>query len=138
MKRYWLIVASKDHVLKGVEAGFCQANHGKKAPMQKLQKGDEVLFYAGKEKLGEATPCQQFVAWGTVVDEAPFQVRISENFEPYRRQVDFHPVKPAPIRPLLQDLQFIPNPKRWGYPLRQGFLEITEEDFDMIRQALQE
>lgn len=121
----------------GVKGGFCQANHGKKAPMQRLQTGDEVLFYAGKEKLGENTPCQQFVAWGTVVDEAPYQVEISDTFQPYRRNLDFHEVRPAPIRPLITQLEFIPNPKRWGYPLRQGFLEITENDFNLIRQELE-
>lgn len=32
-KKYFVIVASKDHVMRGKREGFCQACHGKKAPL---------------------------------------------------------------------------------------------------------
>ena len=34
--------------------------------------------------------------------------------------------------PLVSDLQFIRNKKAWGYVMRFGLIEITEEDFDLI------
>ena len=40
MTRYWLGVASKDHVQIGVEGGFCQLCHGKKTPLTRMQRGD--------------------------------------------------------------------------------------------------
>jgi hypothetical protein len=36
--QYWIAVVSKDHVLKGVEGGFAQAGHGKRAPLAKMKK----------------------------------------------------------------------------------------------------
>jgi hypothetical protein len=33
-KRYWLGVASKNHVMIGVSQGFAQVNHGRRAPLR--------------------------------------------------------------------------------------------------------
>jgi hypothetical protein len=38
--RYWMIVASKDHVEVGVKQGFAQACHGKVSPLKRMQPGD--------------------------------------------------------------------------------------------------
>ena len=38
--RYWIGVASRDHVMKGVAGGFCQLGHGKSAPVKRLAPGD--------------------------------------------------------------------------------------------------
>jgi hypothetical protein len=35
--RYWIGAASRDHVMKGKAAGFCQLGHGKAAPVKRLQ-----------------------------------------------------------------------------------------------------
>ncbi|MDQ7862723.1 hypothetical protein RCO48_21920 [Peribacillus frigoritolerans] len=34
-KRYWIGVASRDHVMKGIDGGFAQLCHGKEAPLKK-------------------------------------------------------------------------------------------------------
>lgn len=31
----WIIVASKDHLQRGIEGRFIQANHGKAAPLKR-------------------------------------------------------------------------------------------------------
>ncbi len=36
--KHYLIVASKDHVARGVEGGFAQAGHGKKSSLAKLRR----------------------------------------------------------------------------------------------------
>ena|SRR5664279_630830 len=38
-RRYWIGVASRDHVMKGVVGGFCQLGHGKAAPVKRLSPG---------------------------------------------------------------------------------------------------
>ena len=38
--KYWIIVASKDHLQRGLNGGFIQANHGKAAPLKRMQPGD--------------------------------------------------------------------------------------------------
>jgi len=37
--RYWIGVASKNHVALGVAGGFCQIAHGKAAPLKLWQSG---------------------------------------------------------------------------------------------------
>jgi hypothetical protein len=39
-KQFWIGVVSRAHVQIAVNGGFVQLNHGKKAPLQKLQATD--------------------------------------------------------------------------------------------------
>ena len=61
-KRYWIGVASREHVLIGRESGFAQFCHGKEAPAKRPRQGDWVIYYSGKEKFEETAPCQKFTA----------------------------------------------------------------------------
>ena len=65
-QKYWIIVASKDHARRGVEGGFCMANHGKKAPLLRLQPGDGLLIYSPKITFAGKEACQAFTAVGRV------------------------------------------------------------------------
>ena len=46
--KYWIIVASKDHVMRGVTLGFAQAGHGKRSGLARMHKGDMVVYYSPK------------------------------------------------------------------------------------------
>ncbi|MEJ7678022.1 MAG: EVE domain-containing protein [Segetibacter sp.] len=104
MTKYFLICASKDHVLKGVEGGFAQAGHGRKDFISKPSKGDWVVFYSSKDKFENGKPLQKFTAIGQVIDDEPYQPANKENFKPYRRNVLFKNSHEADIRPLLEHL----------------------------------
>jgi hypothetical protein len=43
----------------------------------------------------------------------------------------------AQMKPLIPSLSFIKDPARWGYPFRTGQLEVSVEDFAVIRAAMQ-
>ncbi len=45
-RRYWVLVASRDHARRGLEGGFVMANHGKRAPLARMALGDAVLVYS--------------------------------------------------------------------------------------------
>ncbi|WP_244215264.1 EVE domain-containing protein [Pedobacter miscanthi] len=62
--KYWIIVASKDHVKNGIAEGFAQACHGKASPLKRMHKGDFIIYYSGKQTMGQPQPCQQFTAIG--------------------------------------------------------------------------
>lgn len=132
----WLIVASKDHVAKGVEGGFCQANHGKAANLKRMKKGDGVVFYSSKEKFGDKTPYQKFTAIGKIKDEELYQGVMSAGFEAFRRNVEFFQSTEADIRPLIERLSFIEDKKRWGFRFRFGFFEISKADFEIIAEEM--
>ncbi len=133
--RYWVNTVSKDHVLVGQEGGFVQAGHGKAAPLARLQKGDSMVFYSPKEVYGEAKPCQRFTAMAEIGGES-YQVTMSESFKPFRRPARYFDVTEAPIQPLLDLLNFIPDRAHWGLPFGRGLFEINREDFGRIAEAM--
>lgn len=109
--KYFIIVASHDHVKIGEKEGFAQANHGKKNQLAQMDKGDWVIYYSSKETLN-GKPYQKFTAIGTVVDNKPYQGYMSSEFQPWRRAIDYKPCQEAEVKPLLDDLHFIQNKKK--------------------------
>lgn len=136
-QRYWIVVASREHVQRGIEAGICQACHGKAAPLKRMRVGDGVIYYSSKEFFGEAEPCQKFTAIGRVRDCDVYSFDMGGGFVPFRRNVDFVPAVDAPIRPLINALTFITDKQRWGGVFRFGMLEIPVHDFQTIATAMQ-
>ncbi|MGA8553184.1 MAG: EVE domain-containing protein [Candidatus Acidiferrales bacterium] len=80
MRTFWIGVASREHVLRAVEGGFCQLSHGKEAPVRLLHQGDVIIFYSPCEPMGDAAPLQAFMALGEVTDDAAFPVKQTEGF----------------------------------------------------------
>jgi tyrosyl-tRNA synthetase len=134
--KYWVIVASKDHVKNGLAEGIAQACHGKASPLKRMRKNDFILYYSGKQTLHNPQLCQQFTAIGKVADDEIHQLHVSEGFCPSRRNIEFMPSKDVYILPLIDELNFIQNKKSWGYPFRFGFFEIQQQDFDLISSKM--
>jgi EVE domain len=132
----WVNTVSRDHVERGVAGGFTQANHGKPHMLHKMARGDWIVFYSPKTAYQGGTPLQAFTAIGRVADDEPYQVQMSADFHPWRRNVDFLECTQAPIRPLLEQLDFIEDPSRWGYKFRFGVFAIDDHDLDVIRAAM--
>jgi hypothetical protein len=134
--KYWIIVASKDHIARGVADGFMQANHGKQASLKRIHADDWVLFYSPKQTMNSTEPCKAFTAIGQAVGEDIYQHKMSEDFIPWRRDIKFYESTETPIVPLINELDFIINKKSWGYAFRFGFLKIGEQDFERIRSGM--
>ncbi|HEV8083592.1 MAG TPA: EVE domain-containing protein [Chitinophagaceae bacterium] len=135
-KKYFLICASKDHVLKGVEGGFAQAGHGRKDLMSKPSKGDRIVYYSSKDKFENGKSLQTFTDIGEIIDSELYQPNTISKLKPYRRDVKYDKSVDAEIRPLIEKLSFIKNKKRWGFYLISGFREISKGDFEIIQQAM--
>ena len=138
MKKYWLAVASKDHVENGVKEGFCQVCHGKEGPLKKMKKGDWLIYYSGKKTFGSNQLYQKFTAIGKVIDDSTYNFEMSKSFNPFRRNIQFLKANDLPIRPLIQDLSFIKNKEKWGSVFRFGFLEIDYNSFKIIFEGMRE
>lgn len=130
--RYWMGVASKDHVARGVQGGFCQLCHGKAQPLKRMEQGDWIIYYSPKEYFGGDQGCQQFTAIGRVTGESVYQYEMAPGFIPSRRDIQFLPAQAVDIRPMIHQLQFIQNKARWGYAFRFGHFEISQADFELI------
>lgn len=134
--RCWINTVSKAHVLRGREGGFTQADHGQDSRLRKLQKGDFLAFYSPRTDFRGGEPLQAFTAIGQIADEEPYQAEMTPDFHPWRRRMDFFESREAAIRPLLDNLSFIPDAKSWGMIFRRGLFEVPREDFERIAAAM--
>ena len=132
----WINTVSRDHVQRGVRGRFTQANHGKPHMLKKMAKGDWIVFYSPKTGYPDGEPLQAFTAIGRVADDEAYQVEVSPDFQPWRRNVDFLECAETPIRPLIDKLHFIEDPARWGSKFRFGVFKISDHDLDVIRSAM--
>jgi len=123
-------------VLRGVKDGAAMLNHGRLAPLKKTKAGDFLIYYAPKIELGKDGPYQKFVAIGRIKTGEPYQVKLSEDFEPYRLDVEYLKAEEAEIKPLIEELDFIKNKRSWGYAFRFGQIEISKADFELIAKAM--
>ena len=137
MTRYWIGVASKEHVQRGVLEGFAQVCHGKAGPLNQMKGGDWIIYYSPTFKFGEKEPCQSFTAIGELSSGDPYPFAMSEDFIPWRRDVRFIKSQKTPIQPILDKLSFIKDKQKWGFPFRRGCFEISKIDFQVIAKAME-
>lgn len=135
MTAYWLGVASREHVRKAVEGGFCQLNHGREAPLKRLRPGDRIVYYSPREGMRAGAAVQSFTAVGEVMEGEPYSVDGPEGGSFYRRAVRYETSEDIPIQPLLPQLSFSRGGGSWGQALRRGTLQITAEDYAVIVRA---
>lgn len=101
-----------------------------------MARGDWIIFYSPRTTHPDGSPLQAFTAIGQVVDDEPYEADVSGDRHPWRRNVDFLDCVETPIRPLIDDLDFVENKQRWGYKFRFGVFRIDDHDFEIIRTAM--
>lgn len=136
MNNFWIGVVSRSHIQRGVQGGFVQLNHGKKAAVQRLKAGDLLAMYSPRTDYPDGETLQAFTAIGEVTTGEVYQVEMTPDFKPFRVDVEFHACHEAPIRPLIEQLSFIKDKTHWGSAFRFGYLRVPEDDFRLIAQAM--
>jgi hypothetical protein len=115
---------------------FVAFGHGKLALVQSLERGDKVIYYAPRTE-PEGDPVQAFVAHATVTGEAPRERDFGAWGKGWVRDAVFDEVPEVPIRPLLDQLEFLASRRRnWGMALRGGRFTIGEPDYRLIARAM--
>ena len=135
-QRSWIAVASAEHVALGRKLGFMQVCHGKAAPLRRLHAGDRVIYYSPERVFGGKDGLQAFTAIGHVREGDPYQVAMTDAFQPWRRDVAWQTAREVPIRPLLDQLAFTRGNRNWGYQFRFGLFQIMPEDAVLIAAAM--
>lgn len=131
--KYWVTVASHDHILMGIKGGFAQACHGKAGPWRRTQPGDWLICYSPKERYECEIPAsntnkyQKFTAIGQVLSSAPYEGMVKKGVTYHRVDVDFiKQYKEVPWDEVKGQIKF-------AGLLRFGFMEIDEDDFALIK-----
>lgn len=130
--KYWIGVASREHILKGKKLGIAQVCHGKQNPLKKISVDDWIIYYSPNEIFGQKEPCRKFTAIGRIKSKEPYQFKMSEDFIPWRHDVEYLKAYEIEIAPLINNLSFIKNKKQWGYIFRYGLFSIPYADFYLI------
>jgi hypothetical protein len=137
-QKFYIGVVARDHALIAAKAGYCSFSHGKQATVDKLNIGDQFVFYAPKSGVMEGETVQAFVALGTVTGEQSVERMWADTkFSAWTKEAAFVPINEVPVKPMLDDLSFVSNPRYWGMAFRRSFFEITPEDFSKIHKAMQ-
>lgn len=134
-RRYWIGVAAANHVARGKAGGFMQVNHGKEAPLKRLQPGDVIAYYSPVQEFGGKDSLKAFTALGIVKPGQPYQGEMG-GFLAFRRDVSWLETSVAPIAPLLQSLSFTKGQSHWGYKFRFGLFEISGADMNLISEVM--
>lgn len=113
-----------------------QVSHGTAGPLKRIKPGDRVVYYSPTVTLGGKDKLQSFTAIGIVKRGEPYVFDMGKGFKPYRRDVAWAKAIEAPIRPLLDKLEFTAGRRNWGYQLRFGLFPISAADFASIAQAM--
>lgn len=136
-RRYWIGVASYNHVQLGVKDGFCQVCHGKEKPLKRMNHNDIIIYYSPTKTLGVKDRFQCFSAIGKLIDDNVYQFSMTETFSPYRRDVEFYTrITPVNIHQILHHLDFITDSQHYGQKFRYGLFEITKKDAMTIWKAM--
>ena len=113
-----------------------QVGHGKLAPLKRIAAGDRVAYYAAAATLGGTDKLQSFVSIGVVHGDEPYEADMGNGFVPWRRDVHYALATETPILPLIEQFDFVEDPKRWGYKFRFGLFEVNEHDIRLIADAM--
>jgi EVE domain len=136
MTKYWIAVASANHVARGKADGFMQINHGKAAPLKRIKPGDVIAYYSPLKEFGGTEKLRAFTAIGAIKPGEPYQGDMGPDFKPFRRDVAWFPSLDAGIEPMLDTLEFTRGKKNWGYQMRFGLFEVSEDDMHLIANAM--
>ena len=106
MMRFWCGVVSRDHIQRGIAGGFCQVCHGRRAPLAQIAHGDGIVFYSPTIQFGGPERCQHSPRSQQFSMARPYQVQMTQEFMPFRRDVSYLDAHAVDIHVLLDRLEF--------------------------------
>jgi hypothetical protein len=121
-KRYWVIVASREHARRGLAEGFVMANHGKRAPLARMSPGDAILIYSPTTTYPHGEPLRAIAIVGEVTGEEPDPSSVIVGG--FRRAATLRQIDPLPLE---QIRAYLPTSR-----LRFGFFELNPTDAEAI------
>ncbi|QIK63559.1 EVE domain-containing protein [Leucobacter viscericola] len=130
----WLGVVSAAHVRRAHSLGIVQVNHGKRAPLARMNPGDPFIYYSSVEELGDTTPLRMFTAFAKIEDGEIWQ---SDEgcFKPFRRRAEYLETRAVPLAEVKPLLHLTSGPN-WGYQLRRGLVPLDAHDIAILREAM--
>ena len=124
--RHWVVVVSRDHARRGVTGGFIMANHGKRAPLARMARGDGIMIYSPTTTFPNGAPLRAITIVGTVTGDEPEASDVIP--DGYRRRAELHEIEPLTLETVRDHL---PTNR-----IRFGFFELAPPDAAAIWQLI--
>jgi hypothetical protein len=121
-RRHWVIVASRDHARRGAREGFIMPNHGKRAPLQRMSRGDGILVYSPTTTYPRGEPLRAVTFVGEVTGDEPEPSEVIAGG--FRRAASLREVEPVPLSAIRDQLPVS--------RIRFGSFEIDAADAEAI------
>jgi hypothetical protein len=134
--RFWIGIASRDHVERGVVGGFCMFSHGRHEAVKRVAADDWIAYYSPRSEMQGGEAVRAFTAIGRIRQGEPYQALMAPGRNGWRRDVDYCGARPAGIVPLITELSFIKDPAHWGMAFRRGLFQVPRTDFMKIARAM--
>ena len=121
-RRHWVIVVSREHARSGVTGGFVMVNHGKRAPLARMSRGDGILVYSPTTTYPKGEPLRAVTFVGEVTGDEPEPSDVIAGG--FCRAAKLREIQPLPLE---QIRAHFPVSK-----LRFGFFELDTADAEAI------
>lgn len=121
-RRHWVIVASREYARRGVTDGFVMANHGKRAPLTRMSRGDGILIYSLATTYPHGQPLRAVTIIGEVTGDEPEPSEVIA--DGFRRAASLRGIQPLPLEQIRSHLPVA--------RLRFGFFELDAVDAKAI------
>lgn len=135
MQKYWINVIPKERVLAAVAEGVMQSQDNE-AHLNRMKKGDWVIFYSPRLDIEGTTKLQAFTSIGQITDNTIYPVEKAPTSKMFRRKMNYVSAKETPLIPLIQKLLFIVNKKHWGTVFKLSLIQIPDDDFNLIAKEM--
>jgi predicted RNA-binding protein len=145
---YWLCITNEENwqVVNAKKIWGVAERH--KNTITKVKVGDSLLFYLKQEKIADEITESRitgiFKATSTVYidDKKIFNVPKGMGAEAFPLRIKLKPVrifdKPLLFKPLIPQLKFITNKKKWsGHLMGKAMRAIPKEDFELIKGMIE-
>jgi len=137
----WLTIGTWEGWNTVTHKGILEIPKREKLRFEKIKKDDKVLFYTKVEFRPEGMLPSAIVGSAIVKQIIPgippeeiTLSRAKEMLEPYRCQMKniYEFSTPVALQPLIEELEFIRNKRRWTIHLTHALQEISEKDYALI------
>ena len=135
--KYWVSVIAATHAGFAMDQGIAAFSKGKRSSVARVSRGDHFVYYSPKTGISEGDPVQAFTALGEITGDAEIEMPWADTgVMAWIKEASYEVIRPAPVKPMIEDLSFVTNPRYWGMAFRRGQFEISAEDFNRIAHAM--
>ena len=136
MRKYWVCKAAQEHVEIVKNKNYTLVNMGPRAPLEKMNIGDWILYYSPTLYYEQDTPAyEKFTGISCLIDNRIYP-QGGKFPDRWRRNVEFFNCIPEHPKKFVGKVNFLPEEQCWKRILEKHVFEIEQQDFIIIAKTI--